>query len=313
MLHHFIRTANGKIVENRRHNKSRNVVKIEPLGNNGNIYSVASEYGHRGIICSKKFFPHAETFRMEINNKILCLKVSPSKIHITGNSNLEMGYGAIEWMLYRIEEINTILNHRHLYPVTTMRTINWVLETIKKKAEKIEDDYELKPFLEPEYPPYVDSLMASILFSYASDYQFYSHYLSKIQTFQTIGEPIYSETKHLQSLQLVPCMANYNYSLGYRVNRSILKKEIRSRYGYITRFNNNGDYSVAILIPFPEEKESTSRKKNNYHTFTVHITGRITQCSPSWNHREQAYTNLMTALTEIKPMIILQRERFSKD
>ena len=252
-----------------------------------------------------------ETLRIEVSSKILCIKIAPSSIHITGASELNHGIEAAQYAIDHIMRAQKALDDRRQWPERTSATLAWVRE----RARGAEADREgvadhLLVHGEPgDAPPQVpeglDASMAELLLSYTINYVYHSDYLSKLEAFMATERRIYTPGMGpLAFLSATARMANYNYSLGFRVDRVKLKMCIRGRYGFVPRYDNGYDSSVIVDLPY-ESDEERKEKKVPHHTFTTHMTGSVTQCSPSWERREEAYCTFMRAIMEIRDQIMV--------
>lgn len=309
MMHYFIQVVPGRTVDKKRRSKSKSNVKLECRGRPGSIYSVSGKNGTRGIICSasSNHFRNVETLRIEVTSKILCIKIAPSSIHITGATELGHGLEAAQFAIRHITRAQEALDNRLAQPERTRATLDWVREQARGADVDREGvaDHLLVHVEDPGAPPEVDADMAELLLSYTIDYVYYSDYLSKLDAFMSTDRRIYTPgLGPLTFLSATARMANYNYSLGFRVDRVKLKLCIRGRYGFVPRYDNGYDGSVIVDLPY-ESGEPRKEKKVPHHTFTTHMTGSVTQCSPAWDKREEAYYTFMRAIMEIKDQIMV--------
>jgi len=305
MMHDFIQVVPGRIVPSRRKSKSRSNVKLQTLSSPGSIYSIRGPSGTRGIVCSAstKCFRHAETLRIEIRTKILCIKIASSSIHITGASSLEDGNEAAEWAVYHILTIQKALDNIRQNPELAAETVAWVYQALEGPNDTINE------VSENEIPEYLDTTLAALLMSYTIDYLSFELYKTKVDHFMTTDRNVFipDETHgDLAFIKSTPIMANYNYSLGFEIDRIQLKKKIRGMHGFAPRFDNNSETSVIIELPYEDNREEQSKNPTPHHTFTVHMSGEITQCSPPWSKREEAYNIFMQSVLSIKDDIILK-------
>lgn len=307
MMHFFIQVVPGLTVNKKRRSKSKSNVKLEKRGMPGSIYSVSGKNGTRGIICSASanHFRNVETLRIESSRKILCIKIAPSSIHITGATELADGEEAAQWAIHHITRAQQALDNRHSHPERTRKTVEWAAAQTKGElADRDGEQAHLVASSDATPPEELDADMAELLLSYTIDYVYHSDYLSKLDAFMTIDKRIYTPGMGpLRFLSATPRMANYNYSLGFRVDRIQLKLCIRGLYGFVPRYDNGYDGSVIIDLPYDAD-EPRKEKKVPHHTFTTHMTGSVTQCSPAWDKRVEAYNIFMRAINEIKSQIM---------
>ena len=82
---------------------------------------------------------------------------------------------------------------------------------------------------------------------------------------------------------IAEAMVNYNYSLGFEVDRTRLNQFIDGQNGFISRYNNALANSVTIELPYdPPKGTAIKRRKNKvpHHTFLVYKSGSVTQSGP---------------------------------
>lgn len=103
-------------------------------------------------------------------------------------------------------------------------------------------------------------------------------------------------------------MINYNYDLGFKVNRWLLSNYIKQvDPGFQSDYDNTVHYSVIIKLPIDNKKSIFKSKKRPYHTFIVYKSGLVTQSGPDEILMEIAYNRFMNAISNIKDMISLDR------
>jgi hypothetical protein len=102
-------------------------------------------------------------------------------------------------------------------------------------------------------------------------------------------------------------MVNYNYSLGFQVNRLKLNQYIDGMYDFISRYNNAMINCVVIeLVYTPPSSSAIKRRKNKipHHTFLVYRSGSVTQTGPGGDLMRDAYYLFMNTIAEIKDAIM---------
>lgn len=103
-------------------------------------------------------------------------------------------------------------------------------------------------------------------------------------------------------------MINYNYDLGFRVNRWLLSNYIKEvDPGFHCDYDNTVHYSVIIKLPITDKKSVFKSKKRPYHTFIVYKSGLVTQSGPDEGLMEVAYNRFMDTISIIKDYIRLNR------
>jgi len=94
-------------------------------------------------------------------------------------------------------------------------------------------------------------------------------------------------------------MVNYNYSLGFKINREMLCEEMR-KYGFETKWIPTLHHNVIIKIPYSKD----TKGKNKKHTFMVGRSGSITQSGPNEELMELVFKKFIQIISNIKHIII---------
>lgn len=98
-------------------------------------------------------------------------------------------------------------------------------------------------------------------------------------------------------------MINFNYNLGFSIDRKRLRDLIDQREGFIANFNNTISHTVYIWLPIDNYKPNNRRKRRYFHSFAIHKSGAVTQSGPNIELMKEAYYKFMNIIQEIKPMI----------
>lgn len=102
-------------------------------------------------------------------------------------------------------------------------------------------------------------------------------------------------------------MINYNYNLGFVIDRIKLAEEIDGKYGFLSSFDNASDIpQVKVELPYtpiPGQHITGKNKKKTNHTFTIHKSGSVTQSGPGGDIMKDAYYLFMKVIGEIRDEI----------
>jgi hypothetical protein len=100
-------------------------------------------------------------------------------------------------------------------------------------------------------------------------------------------------------------MVNYNYALGFEVDRNALNRLINGRDGFVSRYQNALTNCVTIELPYEISEAKAKRRKNKvpHHTFLVYRSGSITQSGPGSTLMRAAYYSFMNLIAELRPLI----------
>lgn len=308
-----------------------------PHSDPGNIISNRYLGKVRGIIAKKFPFKNHVTIVISTTKKNIHLKLSESSIQMCGASSNKDGVEAAQHIINHLTNIQNDLDYINQHRVEFEIALEWVISNIKGEPvdkpswERREKEMLLfKPVNDlifniykpvPDHtvkiinqiPLHLDVICATFLISFSNDlivnakyndYQiFYSdvvkglHYISTIQ--YVIENPI--QIDHIDE-----AMVNYNYKLGFFIDRINLDKYIDGENGFISRYNNALTTCVTIELPYEPLKNIVIKRKKNkipHHTFLVYKSGSVTQSGPGGELMEQAYYLFMTTLNKLEHLI----------
>lgn len=287
----------------------------------GSILSMRYRGNVRGVIRSKTDpFKNAVTIDISTIRKNISLKLSSFSIQMCGASSREDGVEAATHVLNHLKHIQFILTKMQSNPIGTSQAIEWVkTNTIGTPIEKpfwdvqkfinvslrvyhaTADHSIIKPLI--IIPDDLDHDIVMFLISLCDDFIYHSDMCRKLDFIPNIhtiiDEPL--ELKHVDE-----AMVNYNYSLGFEVDRANLNQFIDGQNGFISRYNNALATSVTIELPYdPPAGTAIKRRKNKipHHTFLCYRSGSITQSGPGGTIMRDAYYLFMHTISQLQPYI----------
>jgi hypothetical protein len=304
-----------------RQNRVSTKCKLPHCNIPGSILSMRYRGNVRGVIRSNSdSFKNAVTIDISTTRKNISLKLSPYSIQMCGASSREDGVEAATHLLEHLYNIQSIMDRFHDNPDRTMEAINWVKNitrgghVIKPTWESMEftnvmlrvyhpvEDFAIaKPMI--EIPETIDQHIANFLLSMTDDFIYHSDMCRKIDYILTINAII---DIPLELKRVDEAMVNYNYSLGFEVDRSLLNQFIHGLNGFISRYNNALATSVTIELPYePPPGSAIKRRKNKipHSTFLCYKSGSITQSGPGGEIMRDAYYLFMNTIMKLKPFI----------
>ena len=155
--------------------------------------------------------------------------------------------------------------------------------------------YELKTIKTiEEIPEHLDQRIALFLIKLSSDFAIYEDYCHQLEWVRSLNKVI---EKPLEILDIVKVMVNFNYDLGFFVNRLALAERINGVNGFTALYKNTADHNVTIELPYtvPDGMKIIRRKDRvPCHTFLVYRSGLVTQSGPNEELMRPAY-NLFNA------------------
>lgn len=287
----------------------------------GSILSMRHRGNTRGVIRSKSDpFKNAVTIDISTTKKNISLKLSSFSIQMCGASSREDGIEAATHVLNHLHHIQTILTQMQLDPTGTLQAIEWVKNNtrgpvtekpfwdlqqfinVTLRVYRPISDYSIIKPLTP-IPDNLNKEITTFLLSLCDDFLYHTDMCRKLDFLPNIhtiiDEPL--ELKHVDE-----AMVNYNYSLGFEVDRANLNRFIDGQNGFISRYNNALATSVTIELPYePPAGTAIKRRKNKipHHTFLVYRSGSVTQSGPGGTLMRDAYYLFMQTIVQLQPYI----------
>lgn len=300
----------------------------------GAILSMRFKGDTRGIIRSAtgKFFKNSITIDLSTISKNVSIKLSRGKIQMCGASSEDQGTEGAQYLIEQLLLVQEELDYIQSNHTAAQETLEWLIEGTKgkevirpvyktviktsideetgeevKTPEQVfshnEDDNAIETIEDLSKAP--DTRVASFLFRQRADFDYYSFFVSEIEWILTIKKVT---TRPLAIKKVYKAMVNYNYNLGFEVDRFALHVQMLDRNGFISSFDNCVEHCVKIKLPYtPDDDERTVRRKNKVpcHCFLVYKSGVVTQTGPGKEKMKEAYDLFWNCILEIKDKITL--------
>lgn len=306
--------------------------KIPHCSEPGAILSLRYKGFTRGIIrsTSSKHFKNSITIDVATKVKNVSIKLSSTKIQMCGASSVDQGLEGANYIIQQLLDIQDSIDRIQNNPEVANTTINWLKEAIMGDAThrivsestegsersetennavipwdavRISQDHTLKVPTAP-YPENVDAQIVSFFLRLLPDFIYYSDFCSEIDWIRTVKSVT---TRPLEIQQVHKAMVNYNYDLGFSVNRFELVRRINGLNGFFARYNNSIEHNVTVELPYevPEQHRNMRRKnKNPCHIFLVYMSGLVTQSGPGEELMRDAYYLFNSTINSIREHII---------
>ena len=287
----------------------------------GSILSMRFRQNVRGVIRNKSTpFKNAVTIDISTKKKNISLKLSAFSIQMCGASSQEDGEEAATHIINHLHHIQDILNKVALNPTHTLTIIEWVKEHTKgelteKPGWQVQDgsnltlkvytpsmDYFITSPKVP-FPPEFDSDLAKFVLSMTEDFLYHSDMCRKLDYIPKFP-PLIKDAISVRRIDMA--MVNYNYSLGFEIDRDRLNQCIDGQNGFISRYNNALATSVTIELPYEPPADSAIKRRKGkipHHTFLVYRSGSVTQSGPGGKLMETAYYLFINTIISIIPFI----------
>lgn len=290
----------------------------------GSILSMRHRNMTRGIIRNKKqSFKNAVTIDLSTKRKNISVKLSTNSMQICGASSRQDGIEAAKHIIDHLHKIQNVHHKMHNEPEKCQEAIDWILQQTKGESiikEQFEycrsGKVELKISKQiPEnnvnlavdldkLPEDIDRELVEVFLSMGTDQLYHSDLRKKIEFLRNLDKIVDDELKidHVDE-----AMVNYNYKLGFEVDRAALNKLIENRNGFVSRYNNAFSPAVSVELPYtPTKNTKIKRRKNKvpHHTFLVYRYGTVTQSGPGGELMKDAYYLFMETIKELYNEIV---------
>lgn len=287
----------------------------------GAVLSARYRKHTRGVVKNKKNpFKNSVTIDMCLKDKNVGLKLSKNTIHICGCKKKEHSEETTNLIFGHLKSIQAMLDGLHKTETSLCQTMDFVKQftkgnntqrvssrTILGRNATVEvftrtPEQEINKDIPCSIPEGMDKDVVLFLLSFRDEFLYHSDYCTKLHYISKIRH-VYKED--LGMVNYSEAMVNYNYSLGYKINRQSLEECISRKNGFYSRHNNELSNSVTIELPYIPSDDYIKKKKNRvpHHSFLVYKSGSVTQSGPNTKEMENVYYLFMKTIQEIKDAI----------
>lgn len=290
--------------------------KIPYCNVQGAILSARYKGSTRGIIKSqnKKFFLNAITIDLSTSEKNVNVKLSKSKMQMCGATSVELAKEASDHVINKLYKIQNDIEYINNNPIIRDETIKWI-KSVTKGQEILLPPYTRDEFqsesllvhymqIPEEIPDHLDKKIALFFILQSPDFLIYEDYCLQLDWICTLKEVI---SKPLEVIDVVKVMVNFNYDLGFNIDRWKLKQYIDGLNGFTARYENMIDHSVTIELPYDSSDDSkVTRRKDKVpcHTFLVYKSGLVTQSGPNEELMCEAYYIFNDTINQLREKIM---------
>ena len=295
----------------------------------GSILSMRYGNQQRGIVkTSSTAFRNSVSLDISISKKNINTKLSCKSIHICGAKSIEDGREAVNHTIRHLKHIQKILNWIEENKELAEEAIEYLINatkgtgTIGEKTRllTLNNSNDITIIGEPSrqitlnikekdnyiaYPTYIPENFNKDLVDYCmsmcDDFIYHSDLEAKYRFLLRCPKLILSDELEIEEIDTV--MVNYNYNLGFNVNRINLQVLMDRHDGFVARYNKSLSPSVTIELPYiPKvQHDDTTRRKNKipHHTFLVYRSGAVTQSGPGGEMMREAYYRFMKNIQDV--------------
>lgn len=301
----------------------------------GAILSMRYSGDTRGIIrsTSKSFFKNSITIDLSTSSKNVSIKLSQSKIQMCGASSEEQGREGAQHLIDHLLLIQDNLDYIQKHTDQAAETFKWICKESKgndlnrpmyKTITKIVYDEEKKEEVEIKEQVFShnekdneiiiledlssapNKKIAEFLLRQQTDFTYYSYFVSELDWILSLERVT---TQPLNIKKVLKAMVNFNYNLGFNVNRFALYENMLGRNGFVSSYDNCVEHCVKIKLPYKaDDEEGNVRRKNKIpcHCFLIYKSGVVTQTGPGEEKMKEAYELFWKSINEIRDKIVLE-------
>jgi len=217
-----------------------------------------------------------------------------------GATSNEMIYVAANHLIDHLTKIQATLELLRSDPEQARRMVDWIVENTRGEPFLHEERLITRIVRPPPHPEDFHPDLVDFFYTQADNFISHDDYQLQLNWILTLEDAI---TAPLEIVNINKVMVNYNFHIGFNVNRKNLAEYINGMYGFHASFDNSINHSVTIELPYePSEEQSMIRKKKKVfrHTFLVYKSGLVTQSGPNEDLMEDAYNLFIQAIHEIR-------------
>lgn len=267
--------------------------KMPPCDIPGAILSARYKGIARGVIRNSAF---RNAIIIDICNgtKNVNIKLSRKSLHICGTKSLAMATQAAELLLDQVRRVQERLDWLNQDLDRKEALFQWLLDNTKGPAV-LDDGFIRRKIVLPTIPSELDSDVASYLLKMASEFLYYDDFKTQLQWLRGIDRVIE------QDISVGPmrkAMVNYNYDLGFNIDRFKFCQLINGFNGFMARYDNDVEHNVTVNLPYESDKPGKS------HTFTVYRSGFVTQSGPDEERMKEAYNLFIDTVLQIRSQVM---------
>jgi hypothetical protein len=236
---------------------------------------------------------------MSVPDKNINLRLAPNSIHMCGIKSAKQANMTVDLLINHINTIQREVDYMARNQDETQNCINFLQNNIRRDGNTLyipDEAFDNNK---------VNRRILNIICTNMSEYQRVDAFMIEARWIAGIDEVV-NETIKLKCMNY--SMVNYNYSLGFKINRRKLSEHINTVNGFEIDYENAINHSVKITIPFeiPEGANIRRKKKKDEqpkHTLMVYESGRVTQSAPSPELAEGIYYRFNATVRLLRNMI----------
>lgn len=264
----------------------------------GSIISLRYEGCTRGVVkkVKKNQFKNSITIDLVTSSKEVNLKLSLGTIQMCGALSIQHAQESADLILGHLKRIQNVFN--------SAKNSGKFYSTFNLLMEVDHDTFDFDNCYLEDFKQ-IDPILFALIKNLCKDFTNKEDRNTELEYLKSI-ETIIDQDASVVSIR--PAMVNYNYGLGFCIDRRKLDDIINnSETEFVSHFHNILEHNVTIELPYDESdmQQVFSRKKRYkpMHTFLAYKSGLITQSGPSIELVKKAYEKFSSFIKPILPHI----------
>jgi hypothetical protein len=275
---------------------------IEYFGPEGIIVSVCYKKIRRGMRTGA--MNNMVSVDIQFGGKNIHIKVSSGCICSVGTSQIDAGKKVVNKLLEHISNLQKYLTYSNSLDIDTKKkNINWLLEEIKDVKPKTRTREIIRDL---KIPKGMDSQFIDILLKYYNDYDNLNDYKDHIE--KLTEELILSDNK-IECDKFTIFNSVYHFRPIKNINFEMPLFKLApflAKIGCNVSFHNDFSEGCNVCFDVEEEKEGLNHEDKSYkHRFTIYMTSKIRQSSPT--SKEEAYKYYL-GITNLLKMFFKEKD-----
>jgi len=279
----------------------------------GSILSMRYSGYTRGIVrsTSKKWFKNSITIDMSVKDKNLSLKVSNGKIQMCGALSEEQSLEGANLLIENIKDVQNCVYYIKSNQDKYNKIIDYIninfrgnpIDLDDSNTTETDDDEQRYSLIIPDNLKDmndIDNNITEFLLTFINEFICFNDFINICRWVNDIDTLC---TQDISIKDIKKVMVNYNYSLGFKIDRFNLADKISHLNGFTSRYVNTAEYNVTVTLPLNNNVDK-KKQKTKYHTFMVYQSGLVTQSGPGDKEMEDAYNLFIDTIESIKNNII---------
>ncbi|PCJ29228.1 MAG: hypothetical protein COA94_02095 [Rickettsiales bacterium] len=265
-------------------------------GDYGDIVSCRHDGTERGISKDSGFFRNAISLYISCGTKYVSVKLTSKSIQMCGLKSTEMMKQISEIVVNLINGVQSNISAITDDKDMGKRILDWFTENVSVANGKLRIC---------KCPKFIENCAYEFLKSLMSDYVTVADYILHVKWVTTMENVV---NEKLLIVSMKTSMVNYNYGLGFKIDRIRVRDLLRANPPFGARYINSIDHYVSVTYPYVIEdgKSENIRKKSKErnHTFLIYASGNTTQSGPHPALVKEAYNLFKKIITENEESII---------